>query len=75
MLASDLPGTRELARHFPDVHLLSLQEDDEAWADEAVRIINERRAAAGAADRLANSPFIFERSCEALYEVWSHAHA
>jgi glycosyltransferase involved in cell wall biosynthesis len=75
VLASDLPGTRELARHFPEVHLLSLQEDDDAWADAAERIINERRAAGGARDRLANSPFAFERSCEALYEVWSHAHA
>jgi O-antigen/teichoic acid export membrane protein/glycosyltransferase involved in cell wall biosynthesis len=75
VLASDLPGTRELARHFPDVHLLSLQEDDEAWADAAERIIHERRGASSPPDRLANSPFAFERSCEALYEVWSHAHA
>ena len=75
VLASDLPGTRELARHFPEVHLLSLQEDDEAWADAAARIINERGAGAAPLDRLANSPFAFERSCEALYDVWSHAHA
>ena len=75
VLASDLPGTRELARHFPEVHLMSLQEDDEAWADAAERIIKERRAAISPADRLADSPFAFERSCEALYEVWSHAHA
>jgi hypothetical protein len=76
VLASDLPGTRELARHFPNLRLMSLQEDDEAWAVAAERLINTRPpATADAAERLARTPFAFERSCEAHYEMWSRPHA
>jgi glycosyltransferase involved in cell wall biosynthesis len=75
VLASDLPGTRELARHFPLVHLMSLQEDDDAWAAAAERLLKQRTPAARSADSLAASPFGFERSCEAHYQVWSRAHA
>jgi len=76
VLASDLPGTRELARHFPHLHLMSLHEDDEAWASAAERLINMRApAVADAAERLAGTPFAYERSCEAHYEVWSRPHA
>jgi glycosyltransferase involved in cell wall biosynthesis len=75
VLASDLPGTRELARHFPHLHLMSLHEDDEAWASAAERLINMRTPAfADAAERLAGTPFAFDRSCEAHYEVWSRPH-
>jgi glycosyltransferase involved in cell wall biosynthesis len=74
VLASDLPGTRELARHFPLVHLMSLQEDDEAWAAAAERLLKER-APMSAGDPLASSPFAFDRSCEAHYDVWRRAHA
>jgi glycosyltransferase involved in cell wall biosynthesis len=75
VLASDLPGTRELARHFPLVHLMSLEEDNDAWAAAAERLLKQRRPAARAADSLAASPFAFERSCEAHYQVWRRAHA
>ena len=75
VLASDLPGTRELARHFPLVHLMSLEEDDDAWAAAAERLLKQRRPAARGADSLAASPFAFERSCEAHYQVWRRAHA
>jgi glycosyltransferase involved in cell wall biosynthesis len=72
VLASDLPGTREIARHFPDVHLLSLTEDDKTWAAAAARIIERGTVNPGeAAARLANSPFVFERSRNAHYEIWS----
>jgi glycosyltransferase involved in cell wall biosynthesis len=76
VLASDLPGTRELARYFPDLHLMSLHQDDEAWAAAAEQLINARApVVADATERLARSPFAFDRSCEAHYEVWSRAHA
>lgn len=76
VLASDLPGTRELARHFPHLHLMSLHEDDDAWAAAAERLINMRApAVADAAERIARTPFAFERSCEAHYQVWSRTHA
>lgn len=76
VLASDLPGTRELARHFPLLDLLSLEEDDETWAAAAERMLQRSAPTpAAAADRLATSPFAFERFGEALYDVWSRAHA
>jgi glycosyltransferase involved in cell wall biosynthesis len=76
VLASDLPGTREIARHFPHVHLMSLDDDDDAWASAATQLI-ERGAPdrSDAVARLARSPFVFERACRAHYEVWSHASA
>jgi glycosyltransferase involved in cell wall biosynthesis len=76
VLASDLPGTRELARYFPHLHLMSLHQDDEAWAAAAEQLINARApGVADATERLAQSPFAFDRSCEAHYEVWSRPHA
>jgi glycosyltransferase involved in cell wall biosynthesis len=76
VLASDLPGTRELARHFPNLHLISLHEDDEAWAANAERLIHTQAPpAADLTAHLARSPFAFDRSCEAHYEMWSRAHA
>jgi len=55
---------------------MSLHQDDEAWAAAAEQLINAR--APGVADataRLALSPFAFDRSCEAHYEVWSRLYA
>jgi glycosyltransferase involved in cell wall biosynthesis len=76
VLASDLPGTRELARHFPLLQLLSLQEDDETWAAAAERLLKRTMSTSGAeVDSLAASPFAFERFGEACYDVWSRAHA
>ena len=76
VLASDLPGTREVARYFPHLHLMSLHQDDEAWAAAAEQLINARApGVADATERLARSPFAFDRSCEAHYEVWSRPHA
>jgi glycosyltransferase involved in cell wall biosynthesis len=75
VLASDLPGTRELARHFPDVQVMSLDADDDQWAAAAARLLERRHATTDSAARFANGPFAFERSCEAHYEVWSGAHA
>ena len=76
VLASDLPGTREIGRHFPHVHLLSLDEDDEAWAAAAARIIEQGPLdAATAAEWLAKSPFVFDRSRNAHYEIWSGLRA
>jgi glycosyltransferase involved in cell wall biosynthesis len=79
VLASDLPGTRELARHFPNLHLMSLAEHDDAWASAAERLMAERAAAPGGPGNvnghLEASPFAFERSCDAHYEIWSRARA
>jgi glycosyltransferase involved in cell wall biosynthesis len=76
VLASDLPGTRELARHFPHLHVLSLQEDDDTWAAAARRLLAEDAPdAVEAAQLLARSPFVFDRAREAHYEIWSRSRA
>ncbi len=75
VLAADLPGTRELARHFPHLSLLSLAEDDDAWAAAAVRLIQRARPAAEAQERFARSPFTLARTREMHYEIWSRVRA
>jgi glycosyltransferase involved in cell wall biosynthesis len=77
-VASDLPGTRELARYFPHLHVLSLDEDDEAWAHAVSRFLEPDavgRDAADAAECLARSPFRFDRAVEAHLNLWSRSHA
>jgi len=76
VLASNLPGTRELARHFPHLKVMDLGEGDEAWAAAVVRLIEPgARPAIDAAAYLAESPFNLDRSREAYYEIWSRARA
>jgi glycosyltransferase involved in cell wall biosynthesis len=76
VLASDLPGTRELARHFAHLRVLSLDEDDETWAAWAIRLM-QQGADDGVTpiDRLAGTPFTLDRTCQAYYELWSRRHA
>jgi O-antigen/teichoic acid export membrane protein/glycosyltransferase involved in cell wall biosynthesis len=72
VLASDLPGTREIARHFSHVHLIPADADDQTWAAAAARLIDRGAPDADeAATVFARSPFVFERSCEAHYQIWS----
>jgi glycosyltransferase involved in cell wall biosynthesis len=76
VLAADLPGTRELASHFPNLSVLSLQEDDEVWAAAVVRLSRQgMRATGDAQERFARSPFTLARSREAHYEIWSRVRA
>ncbi len=76
VLAADLPGTRELARHFPNLSVLSLEEDDEVWAAAVVRLSRPTtRATDDAQERFARSPFTLARSRDAHYEIWSRVRA
>jgi glycosyltransferase involved in cell wall biosynthesis len=76
VLATDLPGTRELASHFPQLTTLSLAADPETWAAAAVRLIQQgvepRRESA---ERFAKSAFTVARSRETHYEIWSRSLA
>jgi glycosyltransferase involved in cell wall biosynthesis len=75
-VVSDLPGTREIARHFPDVTILSLHEDDDIWADAMVAGLQSNLpCAADAAERFDASPFAFPRFADAHFEIWSGSHA
>lgn len=76
VLASDLPGTRELARHFPNLSVMSLEDGNDLWAAAAVRLIRDGvKPATDAAMRLANSPFNSTRSRDAHFDIWSRTHA
>ena len=75
VLAADLPGTRELATHFPHLSLLSLAEDDEAWAAAIVRLIRRARPVVEARECFDASPFTLARTRETHYEIWSRVRA
>jgi glycosyltransferase involved in cell wall biosynthesis len=75
VLAADLPGTRELASYFPHLSLMSLDQDDEAWAAAVVGLIQRARPAAAAQECFAASPFTLARTRENHYEVWSRVRA
>lgn len=76
-VVSDLPGTREIARYFPCLTVLSLEDDDERWAAAVVRALEQGAPdnASDAVEWLASSPFAFARSVEAHFELWSRPHA
>ena len=76
VLATDLPGTRELRRYFPQIALLPLEEDDDTWAEAAVRLIRDgREAARRAAERFAETPFTLARARQEHYDIWSRRRA
>ena len=76
VLAADLPGTRELAGHFPQLSLLSHEADDGAWAAAVVRLSRSGpRATGDARAHFARSPFTLARSRDAHYQIWSRFHA
>jgi glycosyltransferase involved in cell wall biosynthesis len=76
VLAADLPGTRELAAHFPHLTVLPLEAGDDSWAAAAIRMIRQgAMPAADAREHLANSPFTISQAREHHYAVWSRARA
>ena len=73
VLASDLPGIREISEHFRSVKTLPLSEPDDRWAAEAERILRASpngplRESAGEA--FARSPFSLDACIEAHCSVW-----
>jgi glycosyltransferase involved in cell wall biosynthesis len=77
VLASDLPGTRELAAHFPNMTVMPLTDSPQAWADRAVELIQIPNGADpdAVAQRFANSPFTLARARESHYQVWNRGRA
>jgi glycosyltransferase involved in cell wall biosynthesis len=76
VLATDLPGVREIASRLTLVRHLPLTADDEQWAAAALRLPGEAaslrlRDLASAAFR--RSAFHIDRSVEAYRELWGRA--
>lgn len=75
VLASDLPGIMEIARHFPLVECLSCSASDEQWAMRA-QLLAERRlrnplAAETARVAFTRSPFGIQTCATSLGRIWA----
>ena len=78
VLASDLPGIREIAARLAHVRCLSLDAEDRAWARAAVQIAAEAESDAGrrtAYRSFAASEFTVDRCAEATCRVWQPSGA
>ena len=73
VLASDLPGVREIASRLPLVRYLPLTAADEEWADAALDLSSEAplpRPSAASIDAFRASVFHIDRAVEAHRELW-----
>jgi glycosyltransferase involved in cell wall biosynthesis len=76
VLASDIPGVREIASRLPLVKYLPLSSSDREWAAVAVALPEEARRLRlrdRAVDRFRDSAFAIERSVEANRSIWTRA--
>jgi glycosyltransferase involved in cell wall biosynthesis len=74
VLASDLPGVREIAQRLPAVRSLPLSASDDDWAMAAMALLNDvsvHRLAESAADTFRASVFHVDRAVEAYRVLWS----
>ena len=68
VVASDLPGTREIARAVTGVALVPLAAADDVWADAIERAVAQDRAAIAAS--FLRSPFRFEGYVDKMAALW-----
>jgi glycosyltransferase involved in cell wall biosynthesis len=75
VVASDLPGVKEIAKHFPHVRSMSLSQSDDEWADAIVDCLTKRSlvSRSDASALLATSPFNFITVRDVSQEVWRNA--
>jgi glycosyltransferase involved in cell wall biosynthesis len=74
VLAADLPGVREVARHVPGVRILPLAAGDQEWACAATELARTQREAPAQEPnefRLRGTPFVIERAMEHYREVYA----
>ncbi|MFN8945885.1 MAG: glycosyltransferase, partial [Pseudobdellovibrionaceae bacterium] len=74
VLSSALPGSRELAKYFPQIEILSLDQTNNVWKEQALKILN-----AGKQDQtrslqiLKESPFNIDLCLKILKNIWSQS--
>lgn len=71
VIASDLPGTREIAAQFPGVTCLPLSASDAEWARIAAEALGSKTDPVTALRRYRASDFTLEASIDALTQVWA----
>ncbi len=74
VLASDLPGVQEIARFFPGVACVSLEESDQVWSDRALRLLasggDPPACSANRESGFTRSPFCIERAVMVLEDAY-----
>ncbi len=76
VLASDLPGTREIAARLPDIHCLSLDVDDTGWAKALQAIYrpnSPRPTREEIRRRFSQTEFTMQRCLDAHCRIWDGA--
>lgn len=76
VVASDLPATREIARHFPSIRCLPLSEPDSRWVEAAEEAADTARSEAyryTLQRAFASSRFAIDECVERICQVWHGA--
>jgi len=77
VVASDLPGVREIAGQMPGVVPMPLEADDSQWADAVQRVLNHprnHRSEEQARVAFARSDFAIERAVDRMCRIWQGQH-
>lgn len=72
VVASNLPGVVEIARHLPGITLCDLDNPDADWAHAILKAARCSDSAALTA-AFAAGPFQFEKHCAGLLMLWEHS--
>jgi glycosyltransferase involved in cell wall biosynthesis len=67
VVASDLPGVHEIARHLGGVKILGLEADDQSWSEAGFEYLNPRRRQIPELER---TPFSMHVCSATLESVW-----
>ena len=70
VVASDIPGVREIAAYFPSVNMLSLNESDLLWANQIMKLLGEGGNREIIQGQFSQSPFTLDKSVRAHEQLW-----
>jgi len=71
VVASDIPGVREIAEHFPNVASVSLSRGNDVWAARTLRAATLGHTALEHVD-FENTPFTLPHAVRALCDVYAN---
>lgn len=70
VVASDLPGSQEIASYFPSVYINSLQSSNDQWANKIHEILNSPNDRVTIQNQFIGTPFTLEKFLGAHEELW-----